>query len=84
MICCGEFEGFSDEFVFCMFTVTRDRRIDLEKKQTGRSVFLCRVFGPRGVGKVNFFHRNMSLCLQKFNNCYRQRRISAKSQPRYI
>ena len=35
--------------------VTKDRRIDYEKKQTGRSVFLCRVFGPKGVGKVSVY-----------------------------
>lgn len=44
--------------------VTRDRRIDLEKKQTGRSVFLCRVFGPRGVGKTVFLQGLLGRNLQ--------------------
>ncbi|XP_028904614.1 mitochondrial Rho GTPase 2 isoform X2 [Ornithorhynchus anatinus] len=34
--------------------VTREKRIDLEKGQTQRSVFLCKVFGSRGVGKSAF------------------------------
>ncbi|XP_072539414.1 mitochondrial Rho GTPase 1b isoform X1 [Salminus brasiliensis] len=32
-------------------TVTRDKRLDLQKKQTQRSVFLCKVFGGPGSGK---------------------------------
>ncbi|XP_056389173.1 mitochondrial Rho GTPase 2 [Hyla sarda] len=35
-------------------TVTREKRIDLEKGQTQRSVFLCKVIGPRGTGKSAF------------------------------
>ncbi|XP_038618481.1 mitochondrial Rho GTPase 2 [Tachyglossus aculeatus] len=34
--------------------VTREKRIDLEKGQTQRSVFLCKVFGSRGAGKSAF------------------------------
>lgn len=32
--------------------VTRSKAVDLQKKQTSRSVFQCYVFGPPGVGKV--------------------------------
>jgi len=32
--------------------VTRNKKIDLAKKQTSRNVFLCHVIGPKGVGKV--------------------------------
>lgn len=28
--------------------------VDLEKRQTQRSVFLCKVIGPRGTGKTAF------------------------------
>uniref|UniRef100_A0A674P2H0 Mitochondrial Rho GTPase n=1 Tax=Takifugu rubripes TaxID=31033 RepID=A0A674P2H0_TAKRU len=35
-------------------TVTRDKKIDLQKKQTQRSVFRCNVFGDGGSGKSSF------------------------------
>uniref|UniRef100_A0A8B9RJL0 Mitochondrial Rho GTPase 2 n=1 Tax=Astyanax mexicanus TaxID=7994 RepID=A0A8B9RJL0_ASTMX len=35
-------------------TVTREKAVDLEKGQTQRSVFLCKVIGPRGTGKTAF------------------------------
>ncbi|KAM9125298.1 mitochondrial Rho GTPase 2 isoform 2-T3 [Pangshura tecta] len=35
-------------------TVTREKRIDLEKGQTQRNIFLCKVIGPRGTGKSAF------------------------------
>uniref|UniRef100_A0A673BXQ2 Mitochondrial Rho GTPase n=1 Tax=Sphaeramia orbicularis TaxID=375764 RepID=A0A673BXQ2_9TELE len=35
-------------------TVTREKEVDLEKCQTQRSVFLCKVIGPRGTGKTAF------------------------------
>uniref|UniRef100_A0A4W6G0N2 Mitochondrial Rho GTPase 2 n=1 Tax=Lates calcarifer TaxID=8187 RepID=A0A4W6G0N2_LATCA len=35
-------------------TVTREKEVDLEKRQTQRSVFLCKVIGPRGTGKTAF------------------------------
>lgn len=34
--------------------VTRDKKIDLQKKQTQRSVFRCNVFGDGGSGKSSF------------------------------
>lgn len=34
-------------------TVTRDKKIDLDKKQTSRNVFRCHVMGAKGVGKVS-------------------------------
>lgn len=41
---------------FCLFVcaVTREKEVDLEKFQTQRSVFLCKVIGPRGTGKTAF------------------------------
>ncbi|XP_013863632.1 mitochondrial Rho GTPase 2 isoform X2 [Austrofundulus limnaeus] len=35
-------------------TVTREKEVDLEKRQTQRTVFLCKVIGPRGTGKTAF------------------------------
>lgn len=32
--------------------VTRERRLDLAKKQSSRSVYMCHVFGPKGCGKT--------------------------------
>uniref|UniRef100_A0A671PTP5 Mitochondrial Rho GTPase n=1 Tax=Sinocyclocheilus anshuiensis TaxID=1608454 RepID=A0A671PTP5_9TELE len=50
-------------------TITRNKRIDLQKKQTQRSVFRCNVLGARGSGKSGF--------LQAFlgRNLARQKRI---------
>uniref|UniRef100_A0A665TTM6 Mitochondrial Rho GTPase n=1 Tax=Echeneis naucrates TaxID=173247 RepID=A0A665TTM6_ECHNA len=46
-------------------TVTRDKKIDLQKKQTQRSVFRCNVFGDIGCGKSGFLQaflgRNLML-----------------------
>ena len=35
-------------------TVTREKKIDLQKKQTMRSVYQCHVIGPRDAGKTTF------------------------------
>ncbi|KAI7792918.1 mitochondrial Rho GTPase 2 [Triplophysa rosa] len=35
-------------------TVSREKGIDLDKRQTQRNVFLCKVIGPRGTGKTDF------------------------------
>lgn len=36
----------------CVFSkVTRDKKIDLQKKQTQRNVFRCNVVGMKGCGK---------------------------------
>ncbi|KAK0145975.1 Mitochondrial Rho GTPase 2 [Merluccius polli] len=35
-------------------TVTQQKELDLEKAQTQRTVFLCKVIGPRGTGKTAF------------------------------
>lgn len=40
-------------FVF-VCAVTREKEVDLEKHQTQRSVFLCKVIGPQGTGKTAF------------------------------
>lgn len=34
--------------------MTRDKRVDLQKKQTSRNVFTCHLIGPQGAGKSSF------------------------------
>ena len=34
--------------------ITRDKRLDLAKKQTSRNVFRCHVIGPKDAGKTTF------------------------------
>ena len=34
--------------------ITRDKKIDLAKKQTSRNVYRCHVIGPKGAGKTTF------------------------------
>uniref|UniRef100_A0A669BAX3 Mitochondrial Rho GTPase n=1 Tax=Oreochromis niloticus TaxID=8128 RepID=A0A669BAX3_ORENI len=43
-------------------TVTREKKVDLEKRQTQRSVFLCKVIGPRGTGKSAFLQAFLDRC----------------------
>uniref|UniRef100_A0A672N9C9 Mitochondrial Rho GTPase n=1 Tax=Sinocyclocheilus grahami TaxID=75366 RepID=A0A672N9C9_SINGR len=42
-------------------TVTREKSFDLEKRQTQRTVFLCKVIGPRGTGKTDFLQAFLHL-----------------------
>uniref|UniRef100_A0A672HT27 Mitochondrial Rho GTPase 1-A n=1 Tax=Salarias fasciatus TaxID=181472 RepID=A0A672HT27_SALFA len=60
---------YEQESQAAAITVTRNKRIDLQKKQTQRSVFRCNVLGARDSGKSGF--------LQAFlgRNLQRQRRI---------
>lgn len=47
-------------------TVTREKRLDLQKKQTMRSVYQCHVIGPRDAGKTTFCQgmlgRSLEVC----------------------
>uniref|UniRef100_A0AAX7U161 Mitochondrial Rho GTPase n=1 Tax=Astatotilapia calliptera TaxID=8154 RepID=A0AAX7U161_ASTCA len=45
---------YEQESQAAAITVTRNKRIDLQKKQTQRSVFRCNVLGARGSGKSGF------------------------------
>ena len=45
--------------------VTRDKRVDLQKKQTSRNVFLCQLIGPRGAGKSTFMKGLLGRNLQE-------------------
>ncbi|XP_066545053.1 mitochondrial Rho GTPase 2 [Amia ocellicauda] len=46
-------------------TVTREKTMDLEKGQTQRNVFLCKVIGPRGTGKTAFLQAFLGKSLPK-------------------
>lgn len=48
--------------------VTRNKRIDLQKKQTQRSVFRCNVLGARGSGKSGFLQAFLGRNLQVSGN----------------
>ncbi len=45
---------YKADSLMCHCAVTRNKRIDLQKKQTQRSVFRCNVLGARGSGKSGF------------------------------
>uniref|UniRef100_A0A8C4QJ09 Mitochondrial Rho GTPase 2 n=1 Tax=Eptatretus burgeri TaxID=7764 RepID=A0A8C4QJ09_EPTBU len=47
-------------------TVTRKKKIDLQKKQTQRNVFLCNLFGFKGVGKSAFLQAFLGKNLIKY------------------
>uniref|UniRef100_A0A8D0D3V2 Mitochondrial Rho GTPase 2 n=1 Tax=Sander lucioperca TaxID=283035 RepID=A0A8D0D3V2_SANLU len=63
-------------------TVTQEKEEDLEKRQTQRSVFLCKVIGPRGTGKTAF--------LQAFGNSssafspYAINTVQVSNQEKYL
>lgn len=49
-------------------SVTRNKRIDLQKKQTQRSVFRCNVLGALGSGKSAFLQAFLGRNLQVSGN----------------
>uniref|UniRef100_A0AAY4B9R2 Mitochondrial Rho GTPase n=1 Tax=Denticeps clupeoides TaxID=299321 RepID=A0AAY4B9R2_9TELE len=54
-------------------TVTRNKRIDLQKKQTQRSVFRCNVLGARGSGKSGFLQAFLGRNLPVRSTAHNQR-----------
>ncbi|XP_066292561.1 mitochondrial Rho GTPase 1-A-like isoform X2 [Branchiostoma lanceolatum] len=51
--------GGEHENQLSAITVTREKRADLQKKQTMRSVFQCNVIGPKGAGKTAFLQGHL-------------------------
>jgi len=41
------------------FAVTRSKKIDLQKKQSQRSVYICHVIGSKGSGKSTICKRHV-------------------------
>uniref|UniRef100_A0A8C4DVS9 Mitochondrial Rho GTPase n=1 Tax=Dicentrarchus labrax TaxID=13489 RepID=A0A8C4DVS9_DICLA len=70
-------------------TVTREKEVDLEKCQTQRTVFLCKVIGPRGTGKTAFLQafvgRNVVVChhLSAFSP-YAINTVQVSNQEKYL
>ncbi|XP_019906766.2 mitochondrial Rho GTPase 1-A isoform X1 [Esox lucius] len=69
---CLEYLGYLGYSIICeqesqaaAITVTRNKRIDLQKKQTQRSVFRCNILGARGSGKTSFLQAFLGRNLQK-------------------
>ncbi|XP_074464162.1 mitochondrial Rho GTPase 1 isoform X8 [Larus michahellis] len=58
-------------------TVTRDKKIDLQKKQTQRNVFRCNVVGMKGCGKSGVLQALLG------RNLLRQRQIRAEHKSYY-
>ncbi|XP_076207547.1 WD repeat-containing protein 90 isoform X3 [Aptenodytes patagonicus] len=71
-------------------TVTREKRIDLEKGQTQRNVFLCKVLGARGAGKSAFLQTFLgrSLAAQRENSgdpsLYTINTVQVNGQEKYL
>ncbi|XP_046899517.1 mitochondrial Rho GTPase 1b isoform X3 [Hypomesus transpacificus] len=55
-------------------TVTRDKKIDLQKRQTQRSVFRCNVFGDSGSGKTGFLQAFLGRNLLRQNTVKEEHR----------
>lgn len=63
--------------------ITRDKRVDLQKKQTNRNVFTCHLIGPHGTGKSTFMKGLLGRNLQeqaKLN--FKQ--TGQQEQPNYV
>ncbi|KAG9349880.1 hypothetical protein JZ751_026233 [Albula glossodonta] len=50
------------------YMLTREKAVDLEKGQTQRTVFLCKVIGPRGTGKTAFLQAFLGRSLLRQQN----------------
>uniref|UniRef100_A0A673G2J2 Mitochondrial Rho GTPase n=1 Tax=Sinocyclocheilus rhinocerous TaxID=307959 RepID=A0A673G2J2_9TELE len=53
-------------------TVTREKALDLEKRQTQRTVFLCKVIGPRGTGKTDFLQAFLQRSTEVYFVCFQR------------
>uniref|UniRef100_A0A4W6G1G3 Mitochondrial Rho GTPase n=1 Tax=Lates calcarifer TaxID=8187 RepID=A0A4W6G1G3_LATCA len=71
-------------------TVTREKEVDLEKRQTQRSVFLCKVIGPRGTGKTAFLQAFVGRNITKTGNSnsafspYAINTVQVSNQEKYL
>ncbi|XP_028822297.1 mitochondrial Rho GTPase 2 isoform X2 [Denticeps clupeoides] len=71
-------------------TVSREKALDLEKGQTQRSVFLCKVIGPRGTGKSAFLQAFLGQSFTKPECCparpslYAVNTVQVANQEKYL
>uniref|UniRef100_A0A665VAW1 Mitochondrial Rho GTPase n=1 Tax=Echeneis naucrates TaxID=173247 RepID=A0A665VAW1_ECHNA len=70
----------------CLFicAVTRDKEVDLEKHQTQRSVFLCKVIGPRGTGKTAFLQAFVGRNSSSAFSPYTINTVQVSNQEKYL
>uniref|UniRef100_A0A3Q0T001 Mitochondrial Rho GTPase n=1 Tax=Amphilophus citrinellus TaxID=61819 RepID=A0A3Q0T001_AMPCI len=65
-------------------TVTREKEVDLEKRQTQRSVFLCKVIGPRGTGKTAFLQAFLGRDSSSAFSPYVINAVQVSNQEKYL
>uniref|UniRef100_A0A674NSG1 Mitochondrial Rho GTPase n=1 Tax=Takifugu rubripes TaxID=31033 RepID=A0A674NSG1_TAKRU len=65
-------------------TVTRNKRIDLQKKQTQRSVFRCNVLGAQGSGKSGFLQRSLHRIREDHKSLYAINTTYVYGQEKYL
>uniref|UniRef100_A0AAY4AKP0 Mitochondrial Rho GTPase n=1 Tax=Denticeps clupeoides TaxID=299321 RepID=A0AAY4AKP0_9TELE len=67
-------------------TVSREKALDLEKGQTQRSVFLCKVIGPRGTGKSAFLQAflGQSFTVRTRPSLYAVNTVQVANQEKYL
>lgn len=58
----------NEESQLSAIQVTRDKRVDLQTRQTTRNVFSCHVIGPQGAGKSSFMKGFLGHSLSKQNS----------------
>ncbi|XP_044596370.1 mitochondrial Rho GTPase isoform X2 [Cotesia glomerata] len=59
---------FNDECQTSAVTVTREKKLDLAKKQSSRNVYTCHVIGPKSSGKTTLCRSFVDPKLEKLNN----------------
>uniref|UniRef100_A0AAY4ALB4 Mitochondrial Rho GTPase n=1 Tax=Denticeps clupeoides TaxID=299321 RepID=A0AAY4ALB4_9TELE len=67
-------------------TVTRDKKVDLQKKQTQRCVFRCNIFGASGSGKTGFLQSFLgrNLMVKEHKSYYAINTIYVYGQEKYL
>ncbi|XP_041977694.1 mitochondrial Rho GTPase isoform X1 [Aricia agestis] len=59
------------------FHITRDKKIDIAKKQSSRTVYQCHVIGPRGCGKTSICRSFLGIAHKKIKSHAHERGDSA-------
>ncbi|KAM8947126.1 mitochondrial Rho GTPase 1 isoform 5-T5 [Pelodytes ibericus] len=65
-------------------TVTRDKKIDLHKRQTQRNVFRCNVIGSRGCGKSGVLQSHLGRNLMEHRSFYAINTVYVYGQEKYL
>uniref|UniRef100_A0A8C5DYP7 Mitochondrial Rho GTPase 1-A n=1 Tax=Gouania willdenowi TaxID=441366 RepID=A0A8C5DYP7_GOUWI len=75
---------YEQESQAAAITVTRNKRIDLQKKQTQRSVFRCNVLGARDSGKSGFLQAFLGRNLEEHKSLYAMSTTYVYGQEKYL